>query len=103
MPIRVLCTCSLYSYAFVPHMFSFCLIPPPPPFSIALDEQKKTKSSEKTVANEENEARELISNVSLEEHAEMSANNTSDERQNLLNNMFLEKIQETSTWTKLIS
>ena len=54
--------------------------------------RKKSKSSEKTVANEENEARELISNVSLEEHAEMSANNTSDERQNLLNNMFLEKI-----------
>ena len=30
MPIRVLYTCSLYSYAFVPHVFSFCLIPPPP-------------------------------------------------------------------------
>ena len=54
--------------------------------------RNKSKSSEKVVANEENEARELISNVSLEEHAEMSVDNTSDERQNLLNNMFLEKI-----------
>ena len=54
--------------------------------------RKKSKSLEKTVANEENEARELISNVSLEEHAELSADNTGDERQNLLNNMFLEKI-----------
>ena len=53
--------------------------------------RNKSKSSEKVVANEENEARELISNVSLEEHPELSTNNTSDERQNLLNNMFLEK------------
>ena len=52
----------------------------------------KSESSEKTVANEENEAGELISNVSLQEHVELSTNNTGDERQNLLNNMFLEKI-----------
>ena len=54
--------------------------------------RNKSKSLEKTVANEENEAGELISNVSLEEHAELSVDNTGDERQNLLNNMFLEKI-----------
>ena len=54
--------------------------------------RKKSKSSEKTVANEENEARELISNASLEEHAELNVDNIGDERQNLLNNMFLEKI-----------
>ena len=53
--------------------------------------RNKSKSSKKAVANEENEARELISNVSLEEHPELSTNNTGDERQNLLNNMFLEK------------
>ena len=39
----------------------------------------KSKSSEKIAANEENEARELISNVSLEEHAELSTDNTGDE------------------------
>ena len=53
--------------------------------------RNKSKSSEKTVTNEENEARELISNVSLEEHAKLSTDNTSDERKNLLNNMLLEK------------
>ena len=92
MPIKVLCTCSLYSYAFVPHVFSFCLIPPPPFLNCTRWTEKKSKSSEKTVANEENEARELISNVSLEEHAELNVDNIGDERQNLLNNMFLEKI-----------
>ena len=39
----------------------------------------KSKSSEKTATNEENEARELISKVSLGEHVELSANNTGDE------------------------
>ena len=48
----------------------------------------KSKSLENTVANEENEAGELISNVSLKEHAMLSIDNTGDERQNLLNNMF---------------
>ena len=54
--------------------------------------RNKSKSLEKTVANEENATGELISNVSLEEHAKLSIDNTGDERQNLLNNMFLEKI-----------
>ena len=67
MPIRVLWTCSLYPYAFVPNVFSFCLIIPSP-FSIAQMNKDKSKSSEKTATKEENEARELISNVSLKEH-----------------------------------
>ena len=40
-------------YAFVPHMFSFCLILPGP-LSIAQMNKDKSKSSEKIVANEEN-------------------------------------------------
>ena len=39
----------------------------------------KSKSLDKTATNEENEAGELISKVSLGEHVELSANNTSDE------------------------
>ena len=39
----------------------------------------KSKSSAKTTANEENEVGELISNVSLEEHAELSGDETGDE------------------------
>ena len=79
MPIRVLCTCSLYPYAFVPHMFSFCLIPPPPLSQLHQMNRDKSKNSGKIEANEENEAGELSSKVSLGEHVELSANNTSDE------------------------
>lgn len=39
----------------------------------------KSKSSDKTATNEENEAGELSSKVSLGEHVELSADNTSDE------------------------
>ena len=39
----------------------------------------KSKSSKKIAANEENEAGELISNVSLEEHAKLSIDNTGDD------------------------
>ena len=67
MPIRVLWTCFLYPYAFVPNMFSYYLIIPAP-LSIAQMNKDKSKSSKKTTAKEENEAGELISNVSLEEH-----------------------------------
>ena len=44
----------------------------------------KSKSSEKTATNEENEVGELISKVSLGEHAELSAYNTSDEGDKIL-------------------
>jgi len=39
----------------------------------------KSKSSAKTTANEENKVGELISNISLEEHAELSGDDTGDE------------------------
>ena len=78
MPIRVLWTCSLYPYAFVPHVFSFCLILPAP-LSIAQMNKDKSRSSEKTTANEEKDLGELISAVSLEEHVELSTDDTSDE------------------------
>ena len=77
MLIRVLCTCSLNPYAFVPHVFSYCLIFFPPQFHQM--NKDKSKSSAKTTANEENKVGELISNISLEEHAELSGDDTGDE------------------------
>lgn len=39
----------------------------------------KSKSSAKTTANDENKVGELISNISIEEHADLSGDDTGDE------------------------